>query len=165
MLNPSTTTAPAHRPRLSPDKEQLKRFINRGLNQQQIADTWAERTGNRVTRSAISMAMKSAGLKPANPRARYIDVLPWRVKVEHSKAYDARMLRAAARIEAKKKKDRLSDPEYRRFVSWKQQLKDENAVVGYTKELGFVWLERLDTDDPDDLIRRPGLPGDVYSGD
>jgi len=160
-----STTAPAHRPRLSPDKGQLKKYINQGLTQQQIADAWFEETGVRVTRNAISMAMTSSGLKPANPRPRYDGNLPWRVKIEHSKAYDARMLRAAARIEGKRKKDRLSDPEYKRYISWLEQLKENDAVVGYAPNTpqGFFWLPRLATDDPEDLIRRPGLPGDIYS--
>ena len=158
----TTNTAPAHRPRLSPDKEQLKKYLAKGLSQQEIADAWAKESGNRVTRNAISMAMTNFKLKPAHPRPRYDNLIPWRVKVEHSKAYDARMLRAAARIGAKKKSERMTDPEYSRYVSWLASLKDQNAVVGYTPSLGFVWLPREETDDPADLIRRPGLPGDVY---
>src|SRR4249919_2620287 len=143
MLNPTKPNyRETGRPRQSPDKEQLKKYISRGLNQQEIADAWAKETGNRVTRNAISMAMKQFELEPAHPRARYDNLIPWRVKVEHSKAYDARMLRASARINAKKKADRLSDPDYKRYVSWLAQLKERNAVVGYTPALGFVWLDR-----------------------
>lgn len=160
MLNPTTEARAANRPRLSPDKEQLLRYITNGLNQQEIADQWAKDSGHRVTRNAISMAMKQFQLKPAHPRARYDNLLPWRVKVEHTKAYDARMLRAAARIRAKKKvADRKADPDYKRYTSWLAQLKERNVVVSYHPKTGFVWLDRESYDDPNDLIRRPGLPG------
>lgn len=143
-------------PRQTPDKEQLKKYLARGMTQQQIADAWFEETGTRVSRNAITMAMQREKLTPTNPQPRYSDLLPWRVKVEHIRHYDARMLRAESRIRRKRSvKAKKADPDYERVESWKQTLTENSAVVLYDglTEQGFFWVPREPTDD--DLIRRP----------
>ena len=79
-------------------------------------------------------------------------MLPWVVGPEHRMAWDARMLRLEGR---RRKGGRLSEEELRWLTQWKDQLTERNAVIDYVPGSceGFVWTERLDTDD--DIVRRP----------
>jgi len=131
---------PAHR--VVPDKTELRRMIEHGLTDQEIADLVFERSGQKVTRQAVTMATARYGLKERRPR--YDELLPWRVKTEHLKSWDARMLRAAAR---RRRGGALSEADEKKLDSWLTHLNEENATVLYDVDLGFVWAERLEGED------------------
>ncbi len=161
-MDRSTTRHPGGQ-RRGPDKAALKSYLAQGLTQEEIAQVWASEGNELVTRNAIGMAMRSFGLTATNAKPRYKDLIPWRVAHEHRMAYDLRMLRAESRRRRaqRKKEFDVSDFDGQRLISWKKQLADNNAVVGYNRNLGFVWLLR-DEADGKDLIRRPGHPHDPY---
>lgn len=135
-----------------PGKTELRRYIEKGLTQEQIAEAWEKDSGIRVGRSAIAMAIERYGLHSAHPRPRYEETLPWVVSTDHRMAWDARMLRLEGRRRQGKK---LTEDELRWLTQWKEQLDAQNAVVMYHPGTvdGFFWVAREETDD--DLIRRP----------
>ena len=135
-----------------PGKTELRHYIEQGLTQQQIVDAWEEKSGVRVSRSTIGMALARFDLQSAHPRPRYDDMLPWQVHNEHRMHNEARMLRLEAR---RRKGDALTAKEKRLLTQWRQALEESNAVViydGATAE-GFHWVQRRESDD--DIIRRP----------
>lgn len=135
-----------------PGKTELRRYVEKGLTQQQIADAWEKESGHRLSRSAIGMALARFDLQSARPRPRYEDTLPWVVVSEHRMAYDARMLRLEGR---RRRGGKLSEKEKHLLTIWREALDQENAVVTYdaaTAE-GFFWTPRLPEDD--DILRRP----------
>ena len=163
MNRESTTRHPGGQ-RRGPDKAALKAYLAQGLTQEEIAQAWASEGNELVTRNAIGMAMRSFGLTATNAKPRYKDLIPWRVAHEHRMAYDLRMLRAESRRRQapRKKEFDVSDFDAQRLISWKKQLAEKEAVVGYNRHLGFMWTTRDERDDPKDLIRRPGHPHDPY---
>ena len=137
-------------PRLLPDKDELLRMVRAGMTQQEIADETFRRTGQRVTRAAVSAALSRAGVPPM--RNRYPELLPWRVRVEHDSHYALRMLRAEAR---QRRGEELPHQEESRLETWKNTLRKNNVVVHYDPDApgGFFYVKarRQDTD----LIRLP----------
>lgn len=122
------------------------------MTQAEIAEAIAARTNYQVSRSAVSVALSRAGL---TKRVRYATTLPWRLKVQHSDAYDAYMLRLAGRMEQGKP---LSPDEKKRFASWKRRLDEAGCVVHYEprSEQGFWWVPRRPGVDRG-LIREPDV--------
>ena len=55
-------------PQIVPDKNTLQRWIDEGLTHQQMADRVFEMKGQRVSRNAISAAMKRYGLSKEGAR-------------------------------------------------------------------------------------------------
>lgn len=137
---------------LVPDATQMRRYLERGLSQQQIADEWEKDSNNRVTRAAIGMAINRYGLKSSTERDRYDDLLPWSIKPEHRQHRDAKHLRYESR---RRRGKSLSEGELRRLENWKLALRDAGAVVYYepNTDQGWHWVPREPQDD--DLIRRP----------
>lgn len=125
--------------------------MERKLTQQQIVDEWEKDSGVRVSRSAIAMAIKRYDLESSKPRARFEDLLPWRVSAEHRMEYDARMLRLEAR---RRRGMPMTDEEEGLLTSWLKRVKEQGAVITYAPEThrGFWWLERQESDG-DSLIR------------
>lgn len=118
---------PAHK--ILPDKQTLQHWIeDEGLTHQQCADRVYEQTGERVGRSAISVAAHRYGI--SKPGVRYKDYTPWKVSMYHITAYPLRMLRLMGR-RADKGPDALSDREREMLDSWLEMLERENAIVGY----------------------------------
>lgn len=139
-----------------PDKTTMRRYLARGMTQQQIADAWLEETGERVARSAIAMAIERYDLRSANPRPTYDELLPWTVAVEHRNHMDARMLRLEGRRRAGKP---LNEQEARYLERWKEELAEANAVVYYDRDTseGFFWVPRM-KHHGDSLIDTSNLP-------
>lgn len=136
-------------PRLIPDPTELRRLVAAGKTHSEIADLVYERTGQRVTRGAVSSAISRAGLSAtAN---RYKTHLPWRVRIEHSKHYAARMLRLLGRRDAG---EELAEADEQRLDAWLTRLKDEGAVVAYAPDTdeGFFYVK------PPRGYRRVGPP-------
>lgn len=139
-----------------PNKTQMRRYLSRGLTQQQIVDTWHEDSGEKVSRSAIAMAIERYDLSSAHKRPSYPDMLPWIVATQHLQHIDARMLRLEGRRRAK---GRLSTSEQRWLDQWKNELRRQGAVVHYERnsDEGFFWVPAGDPGvvvDEDRLIDR-----------
>lgn len=139
-----------------PGKGELKRYLNAGLTQAQIVEAWKEDSGNKVSRSAIAMAIARYGLKSAHQRPDYKELLPWTVAEEHRWHIDARMLRLEGR-RREKGETSISAPEMRWLSNWKSELARKEAVVYYDRdtEEGFFWVPRsdagADTVDPNEV--------------
>lgn len=136
-------------PRLIPGKSELRQLVAAGKTHADIADLVYTRTGQRVTRGAVSSAISRAGL--STPAHRYKDHLPWRVKVEHSKHYAARMLRLLGRQDAG---EQLSESDRLRLEAWMSKLSEEGVIVAYAPgtEEGFHYVK------PPKGYRRRGAP-------
>lgn len=132
--------------KLVPDRLELKRLLDKGLTQREIAEMYG------VSRSAIGMAKMTYGLEAGKKRERYMDMIPWKVRPEHRMHWDARMLRLEARRRAGQD---LTDGQLRWLQGWRDDLEAANAVVMYNprSEAGFHWVTKRDTDD--DILRRP----------
>lgn len=142
-----------------PDKETMtKWWVNENLSRQEIADRQFELTGLRPSLPAISMAVKQYGL-PAK-RARHAEMLPWRVRDEHLRLKEARLLRLAAQ---KMKGEPLKDSDETWLDGWLEELRDNGRpVIAYYRDLPmdeypFKYHPRIpeDGDGEWDLIRRP----------
>jgi hypothetical protein len=122
-----------------------------GMTHQQIADEVEQRTGQRVTRNAVTMAMARHGLS-SNP-TRYSEEIPWRVKQKHERHYALAMLRLYAR---KRRGVKLNREQEQRLTSWLGQLQENDRVVFYEANSpdGFYYVPRL-PEDGDGVIRRP----------
>ena len=132
--------------RVIPDATTLRRLVREGHTHQDIADMVREDTGVPVTRGAVSSAISRAGL--STPGKRYEHTLPWRVKIEHSKHYAARMLRLLGR---RLEGNPLHETDDARLDSWLEKLHAENAVVAYIPETteGFHYMDPPDGWDHD----------------
>lgn len=132
--------------RIIPDATHLRHLVASGHTHQEIADMVYRETGQRVTRGAVSSAISRAGL--STPTARYKEFLPWRVKIEHSKHYAARMLRLLGRRESG---EPLHPDDAARLEAWLARIAEEKAVVAYVPETdeGFHYM------DPPKGYRRP----------
>lgn len=126
-------------PRLIPDSTELRRLVREGKTHAEIAELVHERTGQHVTRGAVSAAISRAGL--STPAHRYSDHLPWRVKIEHSKHYAARMLRLLGRRD---NGEELTELDGQRLDSWLQKIEAEKVVVAYAPDTdeGFFYVPR-----------------------
>jgi hypothetical protein len=135
-----------------PNKTQLRRYLSRGLTQQEIVDEWEAASSHRVSRSAIAMAIERYGLKSAHPRPTYPELLPWIIREDHRQHIDARMLRLEGRSRSGQK---LSQHEQRWLDQWKHDLERAGAVVHYERDAdeGFFWIART-AEHGDDLIDR-----------
>lgn len=145
-----------------PNKTQMRRYLSRGMTQQQIVEAWMEDGGEEVSRSAIAMAIERYGLKSAHPRPTHEDMLPWTVALEHRGHIDARMLRLEGR---RRKGMPLTESQQRWLDQWKAELERKNAVVHYerTTAEGFFWIPRTD-EHGDDLIDRSNARGGSPKG-
>jgi hypothetical protein len=142
-------TSPAYG--VLPDRTELRRMKDAGMTHQQIADEVEKRTGQKVTRNAVTMAMARHGLS-GNP-TRYSDEIPWRVKQKHERHYALAMLRLYAR---KRRGVRLTRDQEQRLSSWLGQLHENDRVVFYepNSPAGFYYVPRL-PEDGEGIIRRP----------
>jgi len=135
-----------------PDKGTLRRWHDEGLTHQQMAERILEETGERVSRSAVSMALQRHGITDRE-KPRYRDEVPWRVRVQHLRAYPVRMLRLLGRRRAG---EELDADAAQRLAGWLATLAENNAVVAYDPDTdeGFLYVAR-EPGDPEDIpIRR-----------
>lgn len=135
---------------VAPGKTELERYLRRGMTQAQIVAAWEDKTGVRVSRSTIGMAIKRYGLHSATERPRHAELLPWHVRDEHRNHIEARMLRLEAR---RRKGLPLTEGDLHWVNEWREKLEERNAVVAYDPDWpeGFFWTDRLPTDT--DIIR------------
>lgn len=137
---------------LVPDKTQMRKYLEKGLTQQQIVEQYEADTGIRVARSAIGLAIARYDLQSAVPRKRYSELIPWPLMQEHRQHRDVKMLRLESR---RRQGLDVSEPELRRLENWLEALADADAVVMYhpDTEQGFWWVPREKRDT--DIIRQP----------
>jgi hypothetical protein len=115
--------------KILPDKNTLRHWIeDEGLTHQECADRVYSQTGQRVGRSAISVACHRYGLS-ANGM-RYRDYTPWKVSAYHMRIYPLRMLRLLGRRNTKGA-DSLSAAETQSLDAWLRTLAEKDAIVGY----------------------------------
>lgn len=132
--------------RLIPDKSTLEHWVrDEHLTHAQIAQRIYATTGHMVARSSVSSALSKHGL--TNPTPRYNEEVPWRVANEHLKEYPVRMLRTLGRKRAGLE---LPDGDEERLASWLDRLRQDDFVVAYDPEGGFVYTAR-EAGDPVDI--------------
>lgn len=150
-------------PRLLPPASDLARMVDEGLTHQEIADRILAETGQRVSRSTVSVALSRAGL--AKDAMRYKSELPWRVKGDHITQYPARMLRLLGRRNAFIE---LTDEEADRLEAWLDGLQEKGLVVAYCPEGdGFIYVYADEHGDGRDgiPIRKRLITTDELEGD
>ena len=135
---------------LVPPVEDLRRMRDQKMTHQEIADEVFARTGERVTRNAVTMALTRAGVQ--GTVRRYSDLIPWRVKPKHEHDYHLAMLRFEAR---RRRELPLTEAQNRRLDGWLARLDHKGVVVFYEPDSpdGFYLLPRQETDA--DIIRHP----------
>lgn len=124
--------------RVIPPASELRHLLALGKTHQEIADMVHATTGTPVTRGAVSSAISRAGMSA--PGKRYTATLPWRVKIEHSKHYAARMLRLLGRRIVG---EAMHPDDERRLDSWLEKMDTERTVVAYIPETpeGFHYMD------------------------
>lgn len=84
-----------------------------------------------VTRGAVYLRLKD--MDEVKPRARYTELIPWRVSQEHIHAYPAMMLRLLSRriqgLKNPANKDKLLD-------RWLEDMREADTVVIYDPSIG-----------------------------
>ena len=127
-----------------PDKNTLARWQDEGLTHQQMADRVQLETGERVSRAAISMALKRYGLTDET-QPRYPVEVPWTVFERHQRAYPVRMLRLLGRRRAGRE---MSEEQEARLNAWLRWIKETDSVVGYDPDTdqGFWYVPREEGD-------------------
>lgn len=152
------------RPRILPADTELIAMRDQGLTHQQIADEVFRRTGHKVSRSTVSVALMRAG--EAEPQARYRDTIPWTVRKQHDLEYPLRMLRFLGR--RRNGKPMTSDEETR-LDSWLAKLAADRTVVVYCPdapegEAGFHYVDEAARDHKDaglPIRKEPVTPGQI----
>lgn len=115
--------------KILPDKQTLEHWINdEGLTHQQCADRIYEQTGEKVGRSAISVAVHRYGITKEG--ARYKEYIPWKVSMYHIRAYPLRMLRLMGRA-AQRGPDALDARETKMLSNWLEKINEMNVIVAY----------------------------------
>lgn len=137
-------------PRRLPPVEQLAELVEQGFTHTQIADMLTQETGQKITRSAVSVALSRARLTTPKKDLR---TAPWEVRAMHQNRFDLQMLRVHKRLEEGKP---ATDKDMKRYRSWRQRLDAEDAVIHYEPRSmqGFWWVRRrpgIDTG----LVRLP----------
>ena len=149
--------------RILPADSELVAMSGRGMTHADIANEVQRRTGMRVTRAAVSVALMRAGEAKETPR--HADTIPWTVGVKHSTEYPVRMLRLLGRRRAGLA---INKPDAQRLDGWLRDLDRDNMVVGYCPDVpdgepALVYLpaEAKDHDDDIPIRREPVDPRQI----
>src|SRR5690606_17474538 len=116
-----------------------------------MVQQYLEKYGLEVSLSMFSQYRRRRALPRRLPR--HTKLLPWRIRSEHLRRFDAVMLRAEAKVRAGRT---IPERERRKLERWKARLAEAGAVVHYDPdtEQGFFWVPRRPGIDLD-LIREP----------
>jgi hypothetical protein len=137
-------------------------LVEEGLTHVEIAERILATTGQRVSRSTVSVALSRAGL--TKEAARYKEELPWKLRGEHLTQYPARMLRLLGRRRAEIE---LTDEEDARLDAWLEGLEEKQLVVAYSPDRGFLYVDADEKNDGADgvPIRRRVIHADEFVED
>ncbi|MFD7976706.1 hypothetical protein [Streptomyces sp. NPDC059071] len=131
------------------DEAEVIQWFKEGRSYQWMTDKYMEKYGIPMSASSWGNFRYRKGLD--RRIARDDDLIPWAMKKEHRQHYAVIMLRAEARRLAGLP---ISEDKAKRLESWKQMLKDKDAVVHYEPKLdGFYYVPREEGDG--EFIRRP----------
>ena len=145
--------------RKMPSDSTLQKWLDEGLNHEEIQARILEREGEEVALSSISSHLSRVGL---THRVRYNEFIPWgKISVDHNHCYQLVQLRIGARIS---KGLPVRDSDRRRFEAWEDQLRAQGAVVHYeyNSPEGFYYVPAragIDTG----LVRVPNPNSDSMS--
>lgn len=114
--------------RVLPAESELVRMRDElGMTHQQIADEVFRRTGHRVARSTVSVALHRAG-EQLEHKNRYKEEVPWQVPSRHTTEYPVRMLRALGRRNAGLE---LREEDESRLDAWLSEMAMRRLIVAY----------------------------------
>lgn len=136
----------------------LKALYVTGLKLEEIAEANFRSEGWRPSKFAVQKRLKAMGAPPR--RRSHKNLLPWRIRPEHSSS----VLRHALEAESRYRQGaELSESDKRLRSGLQEKLygRGKLMVVGYHEEVGFYLTERKDYDL--DIIRDPRA--DVYTAD
>lgn len=140
-----------------PDKT-VELLVRRGLNDREIAEVLGDEFSIYVTPNAITAWRRRNG--DDLRRLRYEELIPWRVKAEHSILYPVKVLRWEARRRAGLD---LAPTDASRLEAYKAKLDaafdGRGGVIHYDPdtEQGWFVVERRPGIDVD-MIRNPDVP-------
>ncbi len=141
------------RPRILPSDRELVWMRDQGMTHQQIADEVSRKTGHKIARSTVSVALARAG--ESDHRRRFRDTIPWQVPTRFQAEYPLRMLRLLGR---QRRGMPMSEDELTRLESWMGKRETEGTVVVFCPgvpagEPGFHYVPDVARDHDDE-----GLP-------
>lgn len=139
-------------PKVLPPIDQLQRWVEAGYTHEEITGLILEQTGNKVSRSSVSVALHRAGKTTTLPR--FDEELPWTVRSQHAAQYPARMLRALGR---RRRGMDLAVEESRKLDKWLTKVSDHGIVVAYDDEHGFFYVPARGDDGSDGIPIRRGI--------
>ena len=141
------------RPRILPSDRELVWMRDQGMTHQQIADEVSRKTGHKIARSTVSVALARAG--ESDHRRRFRDTIPWQVPTRFQAEYPLRMLRLLGR---QRRGMPMSEDEQVRLDSWLAKRVSEDTVVVFCPDVpagepGFHYVTAAARDHDDE-----GLP-------
>lgn len=141
-------------PRMLPPVEQLQRWVDEGYTHEQIAELILIQTGEKVSRSTVSVALYRAN--KTKPKARFENELPWKIKTQHAARYPARMLRVLAR---RNRGMDVPPEEDHKLDLWLDKISQQGIVVAYDpdSEPGFFYVPARGKDGKDGIPIRRGI--------
>lgn len=110
----------------------------------QIAAELSAKSGETITRSAVSSALSRAGL--SEKKERYSNTVPWNVAGEHDDDWHLRMLRALGRRQAGRELDERTSA---KLDHWLAEREKTGTRVTYSRKSGFS----LEAREGSELIR------------
>lgn len=140
------------RPRILPSDRELVWMRDQGMTHQQIADEVSRKTGHRIARSTVSVALARAG--ESDHRRRFRDTIPWQVPTRFQAEYPLRMLRLLGR---QRRGMVMTDDERTRLESWMSKRQSEGSVVVFCPDVprgepGFYYVPDTARDHDDDEL-------------
>lgn len=132
--------------RMIPDDKELELWLRSGLTPQDCVERYAAR-GEYVTAGAIRVARHRHNW----PRTKmdHTALIPWKIQPEHRRTYEHRMLE----LESQRRQGKKLAAKWEQMLDrWLTYLDEDNAVIDYTPEAGWVRVHR-----------RPGVDVDIIS--
>ncbi len=132
------------------------------MTHQQIADDLSHRTGRKIARSTVSVALARAG--EANKRPRYRETVPWHVPSRFAPEYPLRMLRLLGKARQGAPLDQV---ELDRLENWLLDI--EGYVVAFCPTIpegkpGFYYIPDEARDHEDETLpirKQPVAPNEI----
>jgi hypothetical protein len=134
------------------DEQEVLRWFKEGMTYAEMSRIYLEKYNIQTVPSLWSNFRRRRDLP-----GRFVsdkELIPWRVREEHTKKYTLRMLRVEARVRAG---EPVNESDRMKHASFMMHLRDENLVVAYDPESpeGFQLVGRHARDV--DVVRPPRL--------